>query len=84
MTTIKLGRRNAAAVRGVLGQLARCGEEDLAQSAAYWSGVIRHRMGARDVQTIAWLLLDASGRRSLPTRQRLAARAWAVRLEGRS
>lgn len=74
--TIKLPWGTASKIRKVLFQLDRSG----VQGAAYWSRAIRRRMDSRDVRTVGNLLLHASGVRSLPMRQRKAARTWAARL----
>jgi hypothetical protein len=40
-------------------------------------------MECADLQTVAWLLRDASAHRRVPTTERDRARYWAAYLEGR-
>ena len=51
-------------------------------AAIYWSAAIDGH-GCADLQTIAWLLRDASSHRRVPVPDRDRARYWAAYLEGR-
>ena len=57
--------------------------EELRDAAIYWSAAIDPDMECADLQTIAWLLRDASNWRRIPVAKRDRARYWATYLEGR-
>ena len=74
------GHRWGAAARDRPGQGH---PEELRDAAVYWSVAIDPDMECADLQTIAWLLRDASAHRRVPTASRDRARYWAAYLEGR-
>jgi hypothetical protein len=85
MGNLKIGPRPAASVGGLLRWLGeqRALPADFQANAAYWATAMAGRMDQRDVQTVAWLLLEASGDRRVPFVERRSARHWAAYLEGR-
>jgi len=85
MRKVKIGSLRAARVSGFLRKLGNDQRvpSDLRANAAYWGGAVARKMDRRDLQTVAWLLLHASGERRIPFTQRRTARHWAVDLEGR-
>jgi hypothetical protein len=85
MRTVKIGWLHAANVSSLLRKL---GSEpgipsDLRANADYWAHAMARKMDRRDLQTVAWLLLSASGERSVTFARRRNARYWATYLEGR-
>ena len=85
MKKVKVGSVRAARVSGLLRKLGndQTIPSDLRANAAYWARAMARKMDQRDLQTIAWLLLDASGERRVPFTQRRTARYWAANLEDR-
>jgi uncharacterized protein (UPF0147 family) len=85
MKKIRIGWRHSARVRSVLGELGsdQTIPSDLRKDAAYWSRAMTRKMHERDLRTVAWLLLDASGEHSVPFVRRRTARYWASYLERR-
>ena len=84
MGNVKIGAQRAARVGSLLQKL---GEEpalpaDVQANAAYWATAMTRKMDRRDIQTVAWLLLEASGDRQMPSADRHSARYWAAYLEG--
>jgi hypothetical protein len=77
-----IGPDDAATVAELLrliGQHRKTGEE-LRDAAIYWSAALDPDMEAADLQTVAWLLRDASASAlDIATRDR--ARYWATYLE---
>ena len=63
----------------------RFGHADLQAAACYWSEVVRDTptMEAADLQTVVWLLRDASAWQRAPVSTRDRARYWVGWLEGR-
>jgi hypothetical protein len=86
MSNLKIGARPAASVGDLLRWLGeyRTLPADLQANAAYWATVVADRMDQRDVETVAWLLLEASSDRRVPFAERRSARCWAAYLEGRT
>jgi hypothetical protein len=84
MGNVKIGARDAVRVGGLLQKLG--GQQglpaDLQANAAYWATAMARRMDRRDIQTVAWLLLEASGHRHVPFADRRTARYWAAYLDG--
>jgi len=85
MRKVKVGSLRAARVSGFLRKLGNDQQvpSDLRANATYWGKAMARRMDRRDLQTVAWLLLHASGERRVPFMQRRTARYWAAYLEGR-
>jgi uncharacterized protein (UPF0147 family) len=86
MKKVKIGWWRAARVRDLLRALGsdQTIPSDLRADAAHWASAMTRKMHERDLQTVAWLLLDASGERRVPFTRRRTARYWASDLEGRS
>jgi hypothetical protein len=84
MGNLKIGARPAASVSDLLQWLGehRALPAELQANAAYWATAMAGRMDQRDVQTVAWLLLEASGDRRVSFAERRSARYWAAYLEG--
>jgi len=80
-----IGPDDAAVIGELLSELGThiATPEELRDAAVYWSAVIDPDMEHADLQTIAWLLRDASAQRRVPTARRDLARYWAGYLEGR-
>ena len=55
---------------------------NLRADATHWAGAVRRRMDPRDLQTIAWILLDASRENAIPSQRRRSARYWAANVQG--
>jgi hypothetical protein len=74
MGNLKTGARPAASVGDLLQWLGehRALPADFQANAAYWATAMAGRMDQRDVQTVVWLLLEASGDRRVPLRRRPA------------
>ena len=85
MPKVKVGSFRAARVSGLLHKLERdqAVPLDLRTNAGYWARAMARRMDRRDLQTVAWLLLSASGERRVPFTYRRNARHLATYLEGR-
>ena len=85
MGNLKIGAQPAASVGGLLQWLGehRAFSADLQANAAYWATAMADRMDQRDVEAVAWLLLEASGDRRVPFAERRSARYWAAYLERR-
>jgi hypothetical protein len=85
MRKVKVGSLRAARVSGVLRKLGSDQKvpADLRANASYWARAMARNMDRRDLQTVAWLLLSASGERRVPFSRRRTARYWATYLEGR-
>ena len=85
MGNLNVGARPAATVGDLLYWLGehRALPADFQANAAYWATAMAGRMDEGDVQTVAWLLLEASGDRRVPFAERRSARHWAAYLEGR-
>jgi hypothetical protein len=83
MGNLKIGARPAASVGDLLQWLGehRALPPDLQANAAYWATAMAGRMDQRDVETVAWLLLEASADRRVPFAERRSARYWATYLE---
>ncbi len=78
---------DAATVCGLLRDLGdlpgRRMAADLRDAATFWASQIHPGMQRGDLQTIAWLLRDASDDLRVPGPCRDEARYWAAYLEGR-
>jgi hypothetical protein len=85
MRKVKIGSIHAARVSGLLRKLEsdQAVSSDLRANAAYWARAMARKMDRRDLQTVAWLLLSASGEGHVPFARRRNARYWATYLEGR-
>ena len=57
---------------------------DVRADAAHLAGVLKGPVGRRDLETVAWFLLDASSDRRIPRAQRRAAKRWGIYLETRA
>jgi hypothetical protein len=81
----RIGQDDAATVGELLCEIGQGPgtPEELRDAAIYWSAAIDPDMECADLQTIAWLLRDASSHRRVPTPDRDRARYWAAYLEGR-
>jgi hypothetical protein len=85
MRKVKVGSFRAARVSGLLRKLGtdQRTPSDLRANAAYWATAMARKMDRRDLQTVSWLLLSASGERRVSFSNRRNARYWATYLEGR-
>ncbi len=85
MRKVKIGSLRAARVSGLLRKLGsdQAVPSDLRANAAYWARAVARKMDRRDLQTVAWLLLSASGERRVSFSHRRNARYWGTYLEGR-
>jgi hypothetical protein len=83
MGDVEIGARRAAHVGDLLQRLGKeqALPEDTQANAAYWATAMAHTMDERDIQTVAWLLLEASGDHHMPFTDRHIARYWAALLE---
>jgi hypothetical protein len=86
MVKIRVGGRAASRVGRLLRKISRDAgvAPDVRSNAAHWSGAVRRTMNRRDVQTLAWVLLDASQEKSIPLARRRSARYWAANFEART
>jgi hypothetical protein len=86
MRNINIGSLSAAAVSGFLCKLGndRAIPADLRANAADWARGMARTMDRRDLQTVAWLLLHASGEQRVPFTHRCIVGCWVAYLEGRS
>jgi hypothetical protein len=84
MRKVKIGWLHAASVSSLLRKLGsdQGVPSDLRANADYWADAMARKMDRRDLQTVAWLLLSASGERSVTLTRRRNARYWAAYLEG--
>jgi hypothetical protein len=84
MRMVKIGWLHAASVSSLLRKLSSEPgiPSDLRANAGYWAHAMARKMDRRDLQTVAWLLLSASGERSVAFARRRNARYWANYLEG--
>jgi hypothetical protein len=57
---------------------------DVRANAEHLAGVLQRPAGRRNLETIAWFLLEASQDRRIPRAQRKAARRWGIYLETRA
>jgi hypothetical protein len=83
MGTVRVRKRDLSAV-GELLQAIGQGEHvagDLRLNAMHWAGAIRRTMERSELQTVAWVLLEASEDKALPAPRRHNARYWAAKLE---
>jgi hypothetical protein len=80
-----IGRDDAVAVRGLLQEVGRASAvpNDVRDAAGFWSSEVGPEMERGDLQTVAWLLRDASSSRHLSAILRDRSRYWAAYLEGR-
>jgi hypothetical protein len=85
MARVRIGARDANRISGMLRTIADRDSlpRDLRANAIYWAGAMRRTMDERDLQMVAWLLLDASGDRGMPVLHQRKARYWASSLEAR-
>jgi hypothetical protein len=85
MAQVRIGAKDASRISGVLRVLSARESlpSDLRATATYWAAAMRRTMDHRDLQMVAWLLLDASSARGIPALQRRKARFWAGSLEAR-
>jgi uncharacterized protein (UPF0147 family) len=56
---------------------------DVRANAQYWARAVRRTMDRRDLQTLSWVLLNASQEKAVPADERRSARYWAANLEAR-
>ena len=85
MAKVRIGARDA---RQISGTLRAIGDRDslpwdLRANAVHWAASMRRTMDRRDLQMVAWLLLDASSDRGMSVRQRHNVRYLASSLEAR-
>jgi uncharacterized protein (UPF0147 family) len=83
-TTI-IGPDDAATVSQLLGEIGTGSgvPGDIRAAALFWSSEVSSEMDRVDLQTVAWLLRDASAQRQIPSASRDQARYWAAYIEGR-
>jgi hypothetical protein len=85
MAKIRVGGRAALQVGKLLKAIS--GDTgvapDVRANTAYWAGAVRRTMDQRDLQTLAWVLLDASQEKGVPLTRRRSAQYWAANLEAR-
>jgi hypothetical protein len=86
MARIRVGGRAALQVGRLLRKISRDAgvTPDVRANAAYWSRTVRRTMNRRDLQTLSWVLLDASQEKAVPMMRRRSARYWAANLEART
>jgi hypothetical protein len=80
-----IGPDDAATVSQLLGDLGQASEvpRDISAAAQFWASEITPEMDRVDLQTVSWLLRDASAQRRIAPAQRDQARYWAAYIEGR-
>lgn len=83
-TTI-IGPDDAVAVSELLSEIGHTPEvpADIGAAALFWCSEISAEMDRVDLQTVAWLLRDASAQRLVASGRRDQARYWAAYIEGR-
>ena len=83
-TTI-IGPDDAVTVSQLLGEIAQSSgvPGDIRAAAMFWSTEVSAEMDRVDLQTVAWLLRDASAQRRVASASRDQARYWAAYIEGR-
>jgi hypothetical protein len=83
-TTI-LGPDDATTVSQLLGEIGHGSgvPGDIRAAALFWSSEVSAEMDRVDLQTVAWLLRDASAQRRVASASRDQARYWAAYIEGR-
>jgi uncharacterized protein (UPF0147 family) len=83
-TTI-IGPDDAAAVSQLLVEVAHgpTVPSEIRAAAEFWSSELSAEMDRVDLQTVAWLLRDASAQRRVASATRDQARYWAAYIEGR-
>jgi hypothetical protein len=85
MARVRIGARDASRISGILRSIGDRDSlpRDLRANAIYWADAMGRTMDRRDLQMVAWLLLDASGDRAMPAPHQRKARYWASSLEAR-
>jgi hypothetical protein len=85
MAKIRVGGRAVSRVGRLLRNISSDASvaPDVRANAAYWAAAVRGTMERRDLQTLAWILLDASNEKGISLTQRRSARYWAANLEAR-
>ncbi|HZD01716.1 MAG TPA: hypothetical protein VFA46_16440 [Actinomycetes bacterium] len=83
-TTI-LGPDDATTVSQLLDEIGHASgvPGDIRAAALFWASEMRPSMDRVDLQTVAWLLRDASAQRPVASASRDQARYWAAYIEGR-
>jgi len=83
-TTI-IGPDDAATVSQLLEEIGHGSAvpADIRAAAQFWSSEVSVEMDRVDLQTVAWLLRDASAQRPVASATRDQARYWAAYVEGR-
>jgi hypothetical protein len=85
LETTTIGPDDAVTVSSLLGEIGHSPEvpADIGAAALFWSSEINAEMDRVDLQTVAWLLRDASAQRLVASARRDPARSWAAYIEGR-
>ncbi len=83
-TTI-IGPDDAVTVSHLLGEIGdgSGAPGDIRAAALFWASEVSADMDRVDLQTVAWLLRDASDQRRVASANRDQARYWAAYIEGR-
>jgi hypothetical protein len=85
MRRVELAPNEATEVRDLLTAIGR-GDglaEGVRANAIYWASAVGSVMESRDLQRVAWLLLQTSESRTMPRGRRRSARYWAAYLQAR-
>jgi hypothetical protein len=84
--TNRIGAVEASGIARTLHELGagRSVPADVRANAEHLAHALQRPIGRRDLETVAWFLLDASKDRRIPRPQRKAARRWGVYLETRA
>jgi hypothetical protein len=84
-TTTLIEPDDAATVSQLLGDIGQAVgvPADIGAAALFWASEVSHEMDRVDLQTVAWLLRDASAQRGIAPAHRDQARYWAAYIEGR-
>ncbi len=85
MAKVRIGARDASRISRLLRAMGTRDSlpRDVRANATYWAATMRQTMDRRDLQMVAWLLLDASSDHDMPALDRRKARFWAGSLEAR-
>ncbi len=84
-TSTLIGPDDAATVSQLLGDIGQGADVpgDIRAAALFWCAEVGPAMDRVDLQTVAWLLRDASAQRRIAPANRDQARYWAAYIEGR-
>jgi uncharacterized protein (UPF0147 family) len=82
----RIGATEASSITRTLHELqaSRSVPSDVRANAEHLAHALQHQAGRRNLETIAWFLLEASKDRRVPRACRKAARRWGIYLETRA